>query len=162
MKFSWSPKALLSAALNEARFKMNNEVCFLLSFRSLPSSSNRPKSITPIQMHHIPGPSLLSSHFPSVPITPGFALEGLANRNSLPYASSYSLGPLEGLETVFRGTLRYKGFSKLLNAMRGMGLLSSDKESTMSVRRWDELGVRAIERSGMQGFGRDVEDGLAA
>ncbi len=82
MKFSWSPRALLSAALNSAQFRMSNK------------------------MYSIQGEELLSRYFPDVPITKGFSLEGLANRDSLSYAGAYGLGPVNGLETVFRGTLR--------------------------------------------------------
>ena len=35
------------------------------------------------------------------------SLEGIANRDSIPYAGTYDLGPIEGLRTVLRGTLRY-------------------------------------------------------
>lgn len=34
------------------------------------------------------------------------ALEGLANRDAMPYAAKYGLGPVEGLRDLFRGTLR--------------------------------------------------------
>jgi alpha-aminoadipic semialdehyde synthase len=48
----------------------------------------------------------------------------LANRDSLPYAEKYGLGSIEGLDDCFRGTLRYKGFSKLLEGFRSLGLMS--------------------------------------
>lgn len=57
-------------------------------------------------MREIKGDKLLSSYFPSVPITKGFAFEGLANRDSISYAETYKLGPVDRLESVFRGTLR--------------------------------------------------------
>lgn len=59
-----------------------------------------------LQKYSIPGDKLLSSYFPDVPLAKGFALEGLANRDSLSYAGTYGLGPLDNLESVFRGTLR--------------------------------------------------------
>jgi alpha-aminoadipic semialdehyde synthase len=58
-------------------------------------------------MREIRGDKLLSSYFPSVPITKGFAFEGLANRDSISYAETYKLGPVDRLESVFRGTLRF-------------------------------------------------------
>jgi alpha-aminoadipic semialdehyde synthase len=82
MKFSWSPKGLLSAALNSARFKLAGRVI------------------------DIPGNELLESYFPDVPLAKGFALEGLANRDSLGYASTYGLGNVDGMRSLFRGTLR--------------------------------------------------------
>lgn len=83
-------------------------------------------------------------HFPSVPIIPGYALEGLANRNSIPYAQTYKLGPIESLETVFRGTLRYRGFSTLLHTMAGCGMLSMRETDRISLKHWNELGEKAM------------------
>src|SRR5690242_20140627 len=95
-------------------------------------------------MHCVDGSDLLKSHFSHVPIRPGFAFEGVANRNALDYLDKYSLGPIEEMETMFRGTLRYQvcgtlsgkrmnstvpmgaadqGFSRLLDLMRRLGLL---------------------------------------
>ncbi len=44
--------------------------------------------------------------------------EGYANRNSLSYRETYGL---EGIPTIFRGTLRRKGFSKAWNVFVQMG-----------------------------------------
>ncbi|KAL8291280.1 hypothetical protein RQP46_002258 [Phenoliferia psychrophenolica] len=78
-KFSWSPRGVLTAALNPANFRLSNS------------------AIT------IPSSSLLSSSFPSVPILRGFALEGLPNRDSVKYLAEYGLP--EDLPTILRGTL---------------------------------------------------------
>jgi alpha-aminoadipic semialdehyde synthase len=86
MKFSWSPKGLLSAALNSARFKLDGELV------------------------QVPGEDLLRSYFPDVPLSKGFALEGLANRDSLGYADTYGLGSVDGMKSLFRGTLRYVSY----------------------------------------------------
>lgn len=82
MKFSWSPKGLLSAALNPARFKLADQVV------------------------EVPGDKLLEAYFPDVSISKDFALEGLANRDSLGYADTYRLGSVDGMKSLFRGTLR--------------------------------------------------------
>lgn len=116
-----------------------------------------------LQMHHVPGKELLSSYFPSVPIMPGFALEGLANRNSIPYAEEYNLGPLESLETVFRGTLRYKGFADLLSTMARCGLLSTAESNKITLKSWTELGEKAMRASGStSSLSAQVEDDLVA
>ena len=47
------------------------------------------------------------SYFPDVPVSSVLALEGLANRDSLSYAGTYGLGPVHGLQTLIRGTLRF-------------------------------------------------------
>ncbi|KAL1918036.1 uncharacterized protein VTP21DRAFT_3302 [Calcarisporiella thermophila] len=98
-KFSWSPRGVLTAALNEARFRMNG------------------------RNHVIAGKDLLKSHFSDVPIIPGFAFEGLANRNSLPYAETYGLGDVSQMDTMFRGTLRYRGFSRTMHGIQRLGLM---------------------------------------
>ncbi|KAF8327879.1 Saccharopine dehydrogenase-domain-containing protein [Cantharellus anzutake] len=123
MKFSWSPRALLSAVLNDAHFKMSNKV------------------------HFVPGKELLSRYFPDVNIARGFALEGLANRDSLSYAEAYDLGSLDDLETVFRGTLRYKGFSRMLQSFKNIGLLSVSGESEIQIENWSDLVPAALGKT---------------
>lgn len=102
-KFSWSPKAVLTAALNSASYKLNGRI------------------------HHVKGDELLVNHFPDVPLWKGLALEGLANRDSLPYAEKYGMGSVEGMIHLFRGTLRYKGFSTLMDSFRKIGLLGNER-----------------------------------
>ncbi|KAI8391256.1 Saccharopine dehydrogenase-domain-containing protein [Radiomyces spectabilis] len=106
-KFSWSPRGVLTASGNDALYWINGK------------------------KHAIPGQSLLKDHFPVIK-TPyeGFTFEGLANRNSLGYAETYGLGPLSEMDTMFRGTLRYQGYSDLLYAFKKLGFL----ESTIPLR----------------------------
>lgn len=60
-----------------------------------------------IQTLEIPGKDILKSHFPNLPVSEVLRLEGIANRDSIPYADTYDLGRIEDLRTVLRGTLRY-------------------------------------------------------
>ncbi|KAL1408626.1 hypothetical protein Q8F55_005439 [Vanrija albida] len=101
-KFSWSPKAVLTAALNDAHYKIDGKVT------------------------KVAGDDLLAQHFPKVNLWPGLALEGLANRDSMPYAEKYGLPPASELKDLFRGTLRYQGFSTLLDSFRRLGLLGKN------------------------------------
>ncbi|KAJ8521319.1 hypothetical protein ONZ45_g1975 [Pleurotus djamor] len=112
-KFSWSPRGVLSAATNSARYKLNNQVW------------------------SIPGENILKSYFPDIPITDQFDLEGIANRDSLPYLDTYNLGKVDGIRTVLRGTLRYPGFSSLMDSFKSLGLLESQKR--ISIHRWSSL-----------------------
>lgn len=48
--------------------------------------------------------------FDKVPVSNVLNLEGIANRDSLPYAETYELGKSDDLRTVLRGTLRYLHF----------------------------------------------------
>nr|XP_018263129.1 alpha-aminoadipic semialdehyde synthase [Kwoniella dejecticola CBS 10117]OBR85287.1 alpha-aminoadipic semialdehyde synthase [Kwoniella dejecticola CBS 10117] len=120
-KFSWSPKAVLTAAQNDAHYKMNNEIV------------------------KIKGQDLLSKHFPQVKLWPDLQLEGLANRDSMPYAEKYGLGEVDGLRNLFRGTLRYRGFSKLLESFRQFGLLSSEPLKSVPAT-WEEFFLLSVAR----------------
>lgn len=58
-------------------------------------------------MEDIPGEFILRDHFPSLPLSDVLKLEGIANRDSLPYAETYDLGPVDGLRSLVRGTVRF-------------------------------------------------------
>ncbi|KAI0698029.1 Saccharopine dehydrogenase-domain-containing protein [Cytidiella melzeri] len=118
-KFSWSPRGVLSAALNGARFKLGGKV------------------------QEIEGKDILKESFADLPISHALKLEGIANRDSLPYAGTYSLGELDSLRTIVRGTLRYPGFSSLMHAFKGIGLL--EPTTTISPLSWDDLARSAVE-----------------
>jgi alpha-aminoadipic semialdehyde synthase len=105
-KFSWSPKGVLLAGLNTAKFKRNGKVI------------------------DIPGHQLLASAV-DVNTFKGFAFEGLPNRDSLKYVDTYQLGPLDGLDNMFRGTLRYKGYSELMHAFVKLGLFDTQDRSDL-------------------------------
>jgi hypothetical protein len=109
---SWSPRGVLTAALNSASFRLNSRKI------------------------DVPGAQLLQQHFPSVSLLPGFAFEGVANRDSVKYLCEYGL---EGdLPTILRGTLRYPGFARQVDAFKKLGLLSTEKLPE-SVKKWDGL-----------------------
>ncbi|KAL0948068.1 hypothetical protein HGRIS_010692 [Hohenbuehelia grisea] len=117
-KFSWSPRGVLSAALNSAKYKLNGEVW------------------------NIPGDSLLKSYFPTVPISDELQLEGIANRDSLPYLETYSLGPRADIRTVLRGTLRYPGFSSLMQSFKSLGVLETEKK--IYLKDWSSLLLQSL------------------
>ncbi|ORX36707.1 Saccharopine dehydrogenase-domain-containing protein [Kockovaella imperatae] len=121
-KFSWSPKAVLTAALNDAHYKLDD------------------------QIHHVQGDQLLAQHFPSVGLWDGLPLEGLANRDSLLYAEKYGLGTVEDLSNLFRGTLRYQGFSRLMDSFRQLGLLNRDALD-QQVESWTDLLLQSVKVS---------------
>ncbi|CDO70674.1 hypothetical protein BN946_scf184761.g12 [Trametes cinnabarina] len=119
-KFSWSPKGVLSAASNSARFKLGGEE------------------------RTIDGDDLLRKYFPDVPLSNVLKLEGLANRDSLPYADVYGLRPLDGVRTIFRGTLRYPGFADLMHAFKSIGLLEAS--ATVNPHHWHSVVRQALEK----------------
>eukprot|EP00753_Platysulcus_tardus_P020629 PLAT8298.1.p1 GENE.PLAT8298.1~~PLAT8298.1.p1 ORF type:complete len:1034 (+),score=530.21 PLAT8298.1:39-3104(+) len=103
-KFSWSPRGVLTAARNASRFRRDGKV-----------------------VEH-GGEDLLKLAEP-VSLTPGFALEVIPNRDSIPYADLYGIPEVE---TMFRGTLRFTGFCQLMGCFRTMGFLSEEAEDALT------------------------------
>lgn len=56
--------------------------------------------------------------------TPAFALERLPNRDSLIYGDLYGIS--KEASTIFRATLRYLGFGKIMNALGELGYFDTD------------------------------------
>ncbi|KAH9946562.1 Saccharopine dehydrogenase-domain-containing protein [Amylocystis lapponica] len=119
-KFSWSPRGVLTAASNDARFKLRG------------------------REFEIDGGDLLHEYVPDVPISSVLKFEGIANRDSLPYAKIYGLEPLDTLRTVFRGTLRYPGFCDLMGMFKRIGLLES--VVPIQLDSWTSLVCRSLEQ----------------
>jgi len=98
-KFSWSPRGVLLAGRNAARYLENG------------------KEI------NIPGEELFDHYWP-VEIAGLDELEGYPNRNALPYADIYGIPTAK---TVFRGTLRNPGWCATLKKMVQLGLLDLEE-----------------------------------
>ena len=117
---SWSPRGVLTAATNDARFRLGGVD------------------------HAIAGEDLLSRTFVDVPAVPTLALEAIANRDSLAYAEPYGLS--EKIPTLMRGTLRYRGFCRLLDAFKAIGLLDQRPLLT-PLSSWPELVDAAVAQT---------------
>lgn len=129
-KFSWSPKGVLMAGLNNAIFKRNGKIV------------------------EITGDKLLSSAV-DVPILKGFAFEGLPNRNSLGYVDQYNLGDIKDMKSMFRGTLRFKGYSELMNSFARLGFFNSDKQRVVeSGQSWADLSLKTA--GPVKGFAKRI------
>jgi alpha-aminoadipic semialdehyde synthase len=86
----------------------------------------------------VPGSELFASAIP-VPIFNGFSFEGLPNRDSISYIDTYNLDSTK-LKTMFRGTLRYKGFSELMYLFSKIGLFDTKLNSEIRAGlSWGEL-----------------------
>ena len=109
-KFSWSPKGVLSAAKNSAQYLNDGKVV------------------------QVPGDKLLLSAKP-VDGFPTLSLEQLPNRIS-------SHGELYGIhdeaKTVYRGTLRYAGWSNIMHEMSMAGLFDTANIPD-SINTWSDL-----------------------
>ncbi len=94
-KFSWSPKGVLLAGKNPARFQKDGQIV------------------------EIPGEKLFHHYWP-VQI-PGLGeFEGYPNRDSLPYQDTYGIQPTDWM---FRGTLRNVGWCATMANVVAMGFL---------------------------------------
>ncbi|KAI0041595.1 hypothetical protein FA95DRAFT_1683107 [Auriscalpium vulgare] len=118
-KFSWSPRGVLRAASEGASFRLGGE------------------------NHQIPGDSILKHHFPEVPLSNILKLEGLANRDSLPYVDTYALNK-SSLRTMLRGTLRYPGFAALMHSFKAIGLLEDQRN--IKLDSWTSFARLALQQ----------------
>ncbi len=100
-KFSWSPRGVLLAGRNAARYLEDG-----------------------VEIN-IAGEDLFN-HFWPVNVPGMEALEGYPNRDSLPYAEIYGIPTAN---TVFRGTLRYPGWCPTLKKMVDLGLLDVEEQN---------------------------------
>lgn len=94
-KFSWSPKGVVLASKNSARFRRDGKIV------------------------EIPGEELFG-HYEIVDISDIGEFEGYPNRDSIPYAGIYNIPEAR---TVLRGTLRNIGWCDTWKALHDIGLL---------------------------------------
>ena len=97
-KFSWSPRGVLLAGKNPARFQRDGQIV------------------------DIPGEELFDNYWP-VYIEGLGEFEGYPNRDSLPYAETYCIQPTSWM---FRGTLRNVGWCNTVKTMADMGLFGDN------------------------------------
>jgi saccharopine dehydrogenase-like NADP-dependent oxidoreductase len=100
-KFSWSPRAVLLAGRNDGKYLEDGKEVY------------------------IPGSELFSHHWPMT-IGDLPELEAYTNRNCLPYIELYGL---QGIKTMFRGTLRYPTWCDTVKKWVDLGLLSLDERN---------------------------------
>ncbi|MBN1354912.1 saccharopine dehydrogenase NADP-binding domain-containing protein [bacterium] len=93
-KFSWAPRGVILAARNDAKFLWNGEL-----------KEIEGKNLF-LEYHHL--------------TVDGMEFEAYPNRNSMPYQELYGLSDVH---TMYRGTLRYKGWCTTLKAMVDLGFL---------------------------------------
>ncbi|XVF35223.1 hypothetical protein REPUB_Repub18cG0127000 [Reevesia pubescens] len=105
-KFSWNPAGAIRAGRNPATYKSQDETV------------------------HVNGDDLYDSAVRfRIPELPAFALECLPNRNSLTYGEVYGIG--HEASTIFRGTLRYEGFSEIMATLARMGLFDAEAHALL-------------------------------
>jgi len=110
-KFSWSPKGVVLAGTNPARYLKDGETI------------------------NIPGEELFAHHW-EVDIPNLRTFEAYPNRDSLPYQELYGL---KDTETMLRGTLRYPGWCETWKKAVDFGLLSLEERDDLSEMTYKEL-----------------------
>jgi saccharopine dehydrogenase-like NADP-dependent oxidoreductase len=119
-KFSWSPRGVVLAGKNPARYLEDGRVV------------------------SVPGEELFAHHWP-VQIEGFGTLEGYPNRDSIPYRETYGVSQVK---TIFRGTLRYLGWCETLRAIARLGFLDETERNDLAGLRWCDLTARLIRSSG--------------
>jgi len=98
-KFSWSPKGVVLAGNNDAKYLKHNKETYV-------PTENLFKDIFTV-------------YFPETG-----KLEVYPNRDSVPYIKTYNIPETE---TMFRGTFRYKGWCETFDVMKALKLTLTDK-----------------------------------
>ena len=105
-KFSWSPRAVLVAARNSARYLKDGEIV----------------DITPERLFAEPG----TAEIPGVG-----TLEGYPNRDSVSYLDTYGFDKSQ-VKNMFRGTLRNQGHCQLYTQLIKLGLFDDAPEHDLA------------------------------
>ncbi|MCU0798735.1 MAG: saccharopine dehydrogenase NADP-binding domain-containing protein [Candidatus Thermoplasmatota archaeon] len=105
-KFSWSPRGVVLASRNSARFRKDG--------RDI----------------EVPGRELFGSYV-HVPIAGLGEFEGYPNRDSVPYAATYGIPEAR---TVLRGTLRNKGWCDTWKGLHDIGMLDDSPANAKTYR----------------------------
>lgn len=108
-KFSWNPRGAVGACVNDAKYKRNGVVV------------------------HVAGEHLLSTARCFRGPWSKLDLEYLPNRDSLKYVEKYGI---HSASTCFRGTLRYTGYSSLMNVYRELGFF---RDTSVEFQTWGEM-----------------------
>lgn len=110
-KFSWSPRGVLLAGRNAARYLEDGAVV------------------------EVPGPALFDHATPME--VPGLgAFEVYPNRDSLPYVDTYGI---DGVRSMFRGTIRFRGWSAILREAARLHLLDVEPRAWPEGATWREV-----------------------
>jgi len=110
-KFSWSPRGVLMAGRNAAKWLEDGELI------------------------EVPGEELFLHNWP-LDVEGVGTLESYPNRDSMGYISLYGL---EGVETMFRGTLRYPGWCVAVKQLVDLGWFDMAERDDVAGRTYARL-----------------------
>ncbi|XP_052677314.1 alpha-aminoadipic semialdehyde synthase, mitochondrial-like [Crassostrea angulata] len=103
-KFSWYPKGVLMNCLSGAKYLKDNCVV------------------------EIPGNGGLLDAVQDLDFMAGFDFEGFPNGDSTMYIDEYNI---QSAKSVIRGTVRYRGFSHIMQGIMQLGLLNPDQVANL-------------------------------
>ncbi len=110
-KFSWSPRGVLAAGLNAARWLEDGRII------DVPEGE-------------------LFTHVAAYDVADVGRLEVYPNRDATAYIATYGI---EGVRTMFRGTLRYPGWCETLQAVSRLGLLDGGLRTLRTGATYEEF-----------------------
>ncbi|NVJ67007.1 MAG: saccharopine dehydrogenase NADP-binding domain-containing protein [Gammaproteobacteria bacterium] len=131
-KFSWAPKGVLTALLNEAKYLREYEAITV-------SSENLMDWAKPLTIADL-------------------SLEGYPNRESISYKDVYGIG---SVASILRGTLRYQGFSEIIKGAYQLGLLSMQKQD-FDVQSWKDFVLKINQVSDLEKLKATISDHAVA
>jgi saccharopine dehydrogenase-like NADP-dependent oxidoreductase len=117
-KFSWSPRGVLMAGRNAARFLKDGEEVNIAS----------EDLFDEYHEEEVPGLG---------------TLEAYANRDSIPYIETYGL---EGVRDMYRGTYRNTGWCRTLKKMVDLGWLSDEPMDGLEEKGFSDLLYRLMDK----------------
>lgn len=127
-KFSWSPRGVLLAGRNDARYLEDGRVV------------------------EVPNRRLFATRHP-VPVEGVGVLEAYPNRDSLPYIQLYGIPEAR---TMYRGTLRYPGWCETWQKFVELGLLDLTEREDLAGMTYRQLLAQLIGRPQTPDLRRDL------
>jgi len=133
-KFSWSPRGVVLAGRNDARYKENGHVV------------------------DVPNARLFATHF--VTWVEGLGdFEAYPNRNSLPYIERYAIPETD---TMYRGTLRNLGWCDVMQKLNELGYFGLDERADLTGKTFRQVMAELVARSETGQSGDNLEADVAA
>jgi saccharopine dehydrogenase-like NADP-dependent oxidoreductase len=132
-KFSWSPRGVVLAGRNSGQYLKDGQVV------------------------QVESKDLFSHHW-DVEVEGLGTLQSYPNRNSLPYIDLYGL---QGISTMFRGTLRNPGWCDTWKKMVDMGLLDLEERNDLSGKTYRDLTALLIGANSDESLENNLAEHLA-